>query len=156
MASLAFLVGAEDPWTDASTHDLHGYVRALSLDLRGIVPTADELIEIEEAGSVSEEMLDVWLTSTEFEEQVISRHRDFFWNQLEINLLQRRKIFKRDGIYFSNQRAQIKIIQSKSFDLESNLFSQIFSGPRIGSQFIQTRDHSNHLRESLRVRSFRG
>ena len=104
--SVLFLMGTSDPWRDASTHDVHGYARALSLDLRGIVPTADELTTIEEAGAVPESLLDEWLASSAFEEQVIAKHRDFFWNRLEVNLLQRRKIFKRDGIYFSNQRAR--------------------------------------------------
>jgi hypothetical protein len=106
LSTVAFLLGAGDPWVDASTHDLNGYARALSLDLRGNVPTAIELTEIEAAGEVSDTLLNSWLHSTEFEEQVIAKHRDFFWNELEINLLQRRKMFKRDGIYFNNQRAR--------------------------------------------------
>jgi len=126
--SVAFLVAAEDPWTDASTHDLHGYARALSLDLRGVVPTADELTEIEESGAVSDTMLDAWLGSSDFEEQVIAKHRDFFWNQLEINLLQRRKIFKRDGIYFSNQRARYTRLQTQAhcgdFEADVNELNQ--------------------------------
>ena len=35
LPGLLFLMGADDPWVDASKQDLHGYVRALALDLRG-------------------------------------------------------------------------------------------------------------------------
>ena len=101
-----FLLGASDPWVDASTQDLHGYVRALSLDLRGNVPTAAELEEVEEAAEVTESLLESWLYSEEFEEQVIAQHREMFWNELEVNLLPKRKLSKRDGIYFNNNRSR--------------------------------------------------
>ena len=100
------LLGVSDPWVDATTQDLHGYARALSLDLRGNVPTAAELEEIESASEVPEAMLDLWLDSEEFEAQVIAEHREMLWNQLEINLLPTRKVFKRDGIYFNNNRSR--------------------------------------------------
>ena len=101
-----FLLGAADPWVDASTQDLHGYARALSLDVRGVVPTADELLAIEAAGEVPESLLDDWLASPEFESQVIAQHRELLWNKLEINLIPTRKIFKRDGIFFNNNRSR--------------------------------------------------
>ena len=47
--ALLLLLGASDPWVDASTQDLHGYARAASLDLRGVVPTSHELAAIAEA-----------------------------------------------------------------------------------------------------------
>ena len=65
LAGILLLVGAGDPWTDASSQDLQGYARALSLDLRGNVPAAEELLVIEEAGEIPEELLDSWLNSTE-------------------------------------------------------------------------------------------
>ena len=71
-----FLLGAGDPWVDASTQDLHGYARALSLDIRGVVPTSDELLAIEDAGEVPEALLDAWLASPQFESQVIAQHRE--------------------------------------------------------------------------------
>ena len=64
-----------NPWEDASSQDLLGYARALSLDLRGNVPTPEELEAIESSGEVSSTMLDSWLNSIEFEEQVIEQHR---------------------------------------------------------------------------------
>ena len=100
------LLGAGDPWTDAASQDLLGYARALSLDLRGVVPAQDELMDIEADGEVTDQRLDEWLHSSAFEEQVIRKHRELFWNQLAVNLLPRRKLFPRDGIYYNNQRSR--------------------------------------------------
>ena len=109
-----FLLGASDPWVDASTQDLHGYARALSLDIRGVVPTADELLEIEASGEVPESLLDAWLASPQFEEQVIAQHRELIWNKLEINLIPTRKIFKRDGIFFNNNRSRYTRLEAQT------------------------------------------
>ena len=96
--AVALLMGAADPWIDASSQDLNGYVRALSLDIRGVVPTEDELSGIEEAGHIDEEMLDTWLASPEFEAVVVGKHQELFWNKLAINLLNTRRLVNRDGI----------------------------------------------------------
>ena len=52
------LIGAGEQWVDASSQDLHGYVRALSLDIRGVVPSEAELEAIETAGVLDEAILD--------------------------------------------------------------------------------------------------
>ena len=106
LPGLLFLMGADDPWVDASKQDLHGYVRALSLDLRGVVPSSAELLEIEAAGRLSDEMLESWLHDPAFEEQVIVQHRELVWNHLEINLMPTRKLNRRDGISFNNNRSR--------------------------------------------------
>ena len=120
---LVLLMGASDPWTDASTQDLHGYARSLSLDIRGTVPTTSELLDIEAAGEVPNALLDEWLASPEFEAQVIAQHREMLWNQLEINLIPRRKVFKRDGIYFNNNRARYtrNVLQTHCGDFEADV-----------------------------------
>lgn len=102
----ALLLGAGGQWVDASSQDLHGYVRALSLDIRGVVPTETELEAIETAGSLDEATLDAWLASPEFEETVIAQHRDRFWNLLDINLLNTRRLGRRDNVWFNNNRAR--------------------------------------------------
>ena len=53
---LVVLMGAGDPWTDAASQDLTGYARALSLDLRGHVPTLTELESIELAGELPDNL----------------------------------------------------------------------------------------------------
>ena len=100
------LLGAGGIWTDAASQDLNGYVRALSLDLRGVVPTADELRSIEADGEMTEARLTEWLYSAEFEEQVIEHHRSLVWNNLAFNLLNSRRLAQRSGIYWVNQRAR--------------------------------------------------
>ena len=69
------LVSAEENWNDAASTDLHGYVRSLSLDLRGRVPSGDELQSIEDHGGISSELLDAWLYSSEFEEEVVEQRK---------------------------------------------------------------------------------
>ena len=100
------LLGAGGVWTDAAGQDLQGYVRALSLDLRGVVPTADELRSIEADGEMTEARLTEWLYSTEFEEQVIEHHRSLLWNSLAFNVLNSRRLAQRSSIYWVNQRAR--------------------------------------------------
>jgi hypothetical protein len=110
-------------WIDASSQDLNGYVRALSLDLRGTVPTMEELSAIELSGEISAEIIDEWLYSPGFEEQVIEQHRALFWNELAINLLAKRKIFRRDGVYFNNQRTRYHrgVVQTHCGDFAANV-----------------------------------
>ena len=67
------LAQAEENWNDASARDLHHYARSASLDIRGHVPTMDELLSLEEAGELSESTLDEWLSSTAFEEKVMKK-----------------------------------------------------------------------------------
>ncbi len=105
-ATVALLMGAGDPWVDAARQDLHGYVRAVSLDVRGVVPLASELQMVEDAGHLEDSVLDGWLASAEFHEAVVLQHRDRFWNALEINLLPRRRLVRRDGIWVNISRSR--------------------------------------------------
>lgn len=110
IATCLLLLGTKNswgnPWEDASTQDLLGYARAVSLDVRGVVPNPEELESIEASGELPEEMLNSWLDSEEFEGQVIEQHRELFWNSLSMNLLNRRRITKRGGIYMNPQRSR--------------------------------------------------
>jgi len=103
---LVLLLGADDPWADASTQDLHGYARAVSLDLRGVVPSTDELAAIEAAGTLDDTTLDAWLHSEEFVQVVVEKHRERFWNVLELTLLNSRRITRRSNIHFVSSRAR--------------------------------------------------
>ncbi len=62
--------------------DLHRYLRALSLDLRGVVPTVEEHDAVEAAGEVGEALVDEWLASEEFVVRSVRYHRDLLWNSL--------------------------------------------------------------------------
>ena len=117
------LMGMGDPWEDASTQDILGYARAVSLDLRGTVPTPEELVLIENEGDIPEDLLNDWLDSEAFEQQVIEQHRELFWNTLSINLLNRRRLSRRDGIYFNSQRSRYHrgIRNTHCGDFEANV-----------------------------------
>ena len=104
--SLVVLLGTDAPWTDASSGDLHAHARAVSLDIRGVVPTAEELTAIERAGELDDTTLDAWLASDAFVEIAVERHRERFWNQLELTLLNNRRIARRSGTYFLPPRAR--------------------------------------------------
>ena len=58
------------------------YLRALSLDLRGTVPSADEIAAVKEAGEVPEAMIDEWLASEAFASQALRHHRKLLWNNI--------------------------------------------------------------------------
>ena len=126
--ALLLLLGASDPWVDASTQDLHGYARAASLDLRGVVPTSDELAGIAEAGAVEDDVLDAWLSSEGFTETVVGWHQERFWNRLSINLLNRRRMGQRSGILFVNPRSRLLRGQGQThcgtFEADVNALNQ--------------------------------
>jgi hypothetical protein len=61
----------------------HGYLRALSLDIRGVAPTPAEYAAMEEAGGVSEETIDEWLRTEQFARRVVRRHRELLWPNIE-------------------------------------------------------------------------
>ena len=54
--------------------------RAMSIQVRGVVPTLEELEVIQSAGGVDETLLDSWLATPEFEQQVVRHHQSLFWN----------------------------------------------------------------------------
>lgn len=58
------------------------YLRALSLDLRGDVPTMDEVAVVKRTGEVPEAMLDRWLDSDAFAAQAVRHHRSLLWNNV--------------------------------------------------------------------------
>jgi len=70
------------PLDDGQTQTPTRLLRTTSLDLRGIVPDLDEYEQVEASG-VPDAMLDEWLTSPEFTEQVVRMHRSLFWNNVE-------------------------------------------------------------------------
>ncbi len=72
---------AEDPLCpdDPPARDKHTYLRALSLDLRGVVPTIEEHQALDELDDVPEAWIDAWLSSDEFVERTLRFHRDLLW-----------------------------------------------------------------------------
>ena len=132
-------------WTPSQ--DLHGYARALSLDLRGVVPSEAELEAIEAAGAIDESMLDEWLESPGFEEQVILEHREQFWNLLDINLLATRRLNIRSGTYFNNRRARYTRLATQTLQT---------SRPRSMNSTVPSRARSKSTRTGRSLRATSG
>lgn len=89
LAGLASLGGAallvHGAAADAEPRLISGtdYLRAVSLDLRGVPPTAEEYGLVKPGGAVPDSLLDVWLSSDAFADRAARYHRSLFWNNLE-------------------------------------------------------------------------
>ncbi len=62
--------------------DKYTYLRSLSLDLRGVVPTVQEYNSLNNKKDVPESLIDTWLASDAFAKQAVRRHRDLLWNNV--------------------------------------------------------------------------
>ena len=58
------------------------WLRTMSLDLRGNIPTADEYLAVESGLRSPEDYLDDWLNSPEFAARVVRLHRKLLYNNL--------------------------------------------------------------------------
>ena len=86
----------------------HQVVRALSFDLRGKPPSMEELASVTAVGGIPENMVEEWLDSPEFTEQMIRLHRAMFWNELS-NLRfmhDRMRLQNNGGIWWRRQNAR--------------------------------------------------
>ncbi len=105
---LAATAWADDPTCPDAEGlvDAHAHLRALSLDLRGVVPTPEEHAAVE-AGAVPEELIDGWLASPEFAERAVRFHRALLWNNVtNVELLATSaSLSSQDGIYWQRNRA---------------------------------------------------
>lgn len=84
-SSIAVPARSADATCDAESGYLIGpeYLRAVSLDVRGKPPTADEYALLTEDGEIPDEVLDAWLSSPEHADRVVRMHRDLLWNNLQ-------------------------------------------------------------------------
>ena len=87
---LMFLFGSAkaDDLTPTKADDLNLYelARAMSIDLRGTVLTPEEIASIEESGTIEDSLIDSWMQSSAFEEQVIAHHKFLFWNNVSFQI----------------------------------------------------------------------
>ncbi len=103
----ALICPADDP-----VQDRYQYARALSLDLRGVVPDEVEYEALHAQADVPDVLLDDWLGSEEFAERAVRFHRDLLWNNVtNINLTNTRANMRRtyhgpgDYTYWVNARS---------------------------------------------------
>lgn len=81
--ALAGLARAEDPTcpADGGWLDGHAHLRAMSLDLRGVVPSPEDYARLE-GGEVPESLVDEWLASPEFAARAVRHHRSLLWDNV--------------------------------------------------------------------------
>jgi len=77
------------------------YLRALSLDLRGVPPT-DAEYEAIASGAVAQDFIAEWMDTPDFAERVVRHHRALLWpNVSDIRLLSnRQRLITDGGIYY--------------------------------------------------------
>jgi hypothetical protein len=105
--ALPALAAADEPPTcDTSGELLSGpaLLRALSLDLRGVVPSEEEYGLLDEAGEVPEAVIDAWLASPGFVDRAVRRHDALLWpNVGDIRLMSNHQRLSYDydeGVYY--------------------------------------------------------
>ncbi len=90
--------------TDDALISGNAWLRALSLDLRGVVPTDEEYAEVEAAGEVPESLLDEWLATDDFAWQAVRYHRSLLWPRVtDIRLMANKQRLTYDydaGLYY--------------------------------------------------------
>lgn len=95
--ALPALASADEPMNpgvcEAEGKEIDPYrqLRALSLQLRGVVPSLEDYAVVDLHGEVPESLLDEWLGSDEFAGRVVRLHRDLLWNNISnVNLFNAR------------------------------------------------------------------
>lgn len=58
------------------------WLRSVSLDLRGVVPTVEEYDRLDADGNIPDDLLDEWLASEEFANRVVRHHKSLLWNNM--------------------------------------------------------------------------
>ena len=58
------------------------WLRSVSLDLRGVVPTVEEYARLDADGNIPDELLDEWLASEAFANRVVRHHKALLWNNM--------------------------------------------------------------------------
>jgi len=98
---------------DQPRMDKHAYLRALSLDLRGDVPSAEEYAALDAASDVPEAMIDAWLDSEKFVDRAVRAHRALMWNNIEnLRIVNYRANMTRtrmsgEWVYWRGRQAQV-------------------------------------------------
>lgn len=67
---------------DTPELDLPTTLRAISLDLRGRVPTPEEYAALDGQADIPEALLDEWLDSEDFITRAVRWHREMLWNNI--------------------------------------------------------------------------
>ena len=88
--------------------DIYAIARAISIDLRGKALTLEEIDQIESQGGIDDALLESWMQTTAFEEQVIAHHRTLFWNNVNFQVNHNTRLLRNYSRY-GNQRTMLTI-----------------------------------------------
>ena len=121
-----------DDLTPTKADDLNIYelARAMSIDLRGTVLTPEEIASIEESGTIEDSLIDDWMQSSAFEEQVIAHHKFLFWNNVDFQI-----------------NANTRILRGYSRLGYTNLYAYYRSGVLRGTYHTQCSDYPADVNE---------
>lgn len=88
--------------------DKYRYLRALSLDLRGRIPTYEEYRALDEMADVPDAQIDEWLDGLDFADRSVRRFRDLVWNNIRnAQILDARATFMKAGqLWFRPEHSQ--------------------------------------------------
>jgi hypothetical protein len=90
LLALPLVAGAAEPGVcepEGKEIDPHRQLRALSLQLRGVVASPEDHAVVDLWGEVPESLIDEWLGSPAFADRVVRLHRDRLWNNVSnVNL----------------------------------------------------------------------
>lgn len=103
-------VASADPicTDEADTMDKHRYLRTVSLDLRGTIPTVEEHALLESMDDVPVAWIDEWLESDAFADRAVRLHHELLWLPIiDDETTNRRGSLSRSGeIYWRPDRAR--------------------------------------------------
>lgn len=82
------------------------WLRAASLDIRGVIPSEDEYLQISSANELPEALIDGWLETDEFAHRVARHHRSLLWPGFDSTRFvnNRFRVALSGGIYRSRSR----------------------------------------------------
>ncbi len=120
--------------------DKYAYLRALSLDLRGVVPTVEEYEALDGMDDVPAALVDEWMTSDGYASRFVRRHRTQLWpNISNVRLVhQDRRLISRSGLWWRSSQSGIFrrervgcLDEPARFDADGNiLFTEMPDGSR--------------------------
>ena len=78
------------------------WMRSLSIDLRGVVPSPEEYAQLDADGEVPDSLIDAWMATPEFTTAVVRHHRDLLWpNVSDIRLLSnRQRLIQKGDVWY--------------------------------------------------------
>ena len=124
------------------------YLRALSLDLRGLPPTMEEIESLDGMdidAALPEALIESWIDDDSFVTQAVRHHRTFFWNNLRnVDFLNRNKELRSSrNIYWNGIRS--RFLRSGTRDQVQCFDEPAQFGP--DGEIITRVDESGYTRE---------